>query len=124
MTPKEFNLSPDRFFVGNNFSVRFRSLVFPAANVLTALTLQVSTRPFSTAAAAEISNFNIDLDSQQTGNISRTVNLNNFADGATLHIRWRAVSRPHYDASAPTTTSFSPSIRVKVKDGVDSIRHF
>jgi len=124
VTPSEFNLSPDRIFVGNNFSVRFRSLVFPAANVLTALTLQVSTRAFSTATAADISEFNISLGSLQTGNISRNVNMNNFADGATLHIRWRAVSRPHYDAGAPTTTSFSSSIRVKVKDGVNSIRRF
>lgn len=124
VTPSEFNLSPDRLFVGNNFSVRFRSLVFPAANVLTSLTLQVSTRPFSLATAADISNFTVDIGSQQTGNFFRNVSMNGFANGATLHIRWRATSRPYYDAAAPATTSFSPSIRVKVKDGAESIRRF
>lgn len=122
VTPGEFNLSTDRLFVGNNFSVRFRSLVFPAANVLTSLTLQVSTRAFATATAGDISNFNMDVNSQQTGNFSRAVSMNGFVNGATLHIRWRAITRPHYDAGAATTTSFSSAIRVKVKDGVNSAR--
>lgn len=122
VTPDEFNFSTDRVFVGNNFSVRFRSLVFPAANVLTALTLQVSRQPFSIATAADITNFNMDVSSQQTGNFARNVSMNGFANGATLHLRWRAVTRPHFDANAATTTSFSPTIRVKVKDGANSAR--
>ncbi len=52
MTPSEYNLNPDRIFVGNNFPLLFRSLVFPNADVMTSLTLQTSKKPFPDASAA------------------------------------------------------------------------
>lgn len=88
MPPSEYNLNPDRIFVGNNFPLLFRSLVFPNADVMTSLTLQTSKKPFPDASAAST-----------------------FCDGATLHLRWRAVTRPYYDADAPTTTRFSSTVR-------------
>jgi len=61
MPTSEYNLNPDRILVGNNFSVRFRSLVFPSPEVLTSLTLQVLRKPFAGSTAADIANFNIDI---------------------------------------------------------------
>ena len=52
MPPSEHNLNPDRVFVGNNLSVRFRSLVFPSPDVTTSLTLQISRKPFADSTAA------------------------------------------------------------------------
>jgi len=122
MPPSEYNFNPDRLLVGNNFSVRFRSLLFPSPDVLTSLTLQVSRKPFVNSTAADIANFNIDISSQTLGNFARNVSVTSFSDGATLHVRWRAVTRPFFNADAATTTSFSNTIRVKVKDGFNSAR--
>ncbi len=122
MPPSEYNFNPDRVFVGNNFSVRFRSLVFPSPDVTTSLTLQISRKPFADSTAADISNFNMDISSQTLGNFARNVSVSNMPDGTVLHARWRIITRPFYDASAPTTTNFSSTIRVKVRDGINSAR--
>lgn len=122
MPPSEYNLNPDRVFVGNNFSVRFRSLVFPSPDVTTSLTLQISRKPFADSTAADISNFNMDISSQTLGNFARNVNVSNMADETILHARWRIVTRPFYSTSAPTTTNFSGTTRVKVRDGFNSAR--
>ncbi len=84
------------------------------------MTLQVSRKPFINSTAADIANFNIDISSQTLGNFARNVSVTNLSDGATLHIRWRAVTRPFFNDNAATTTSFSNTIRVTVKDGLSS----
>ncbi|MCX6605305.1 MAG: GDSL-type esterase/lipase family protein [Acidobacteria bacterium] len=122
MPPSEYNLNPDRVFVGNNFSLRFRSLVFPSPDVMTSLTLQISRKPFADSTAADISNFPIDISSATIGNFSKNVAASNFSDGATRHVRWRSITRLYYDADAETTTSFSSTVRIKVKDGINSAR--
>lgn len=122
MTPSEFNANTDRLFIGDNWSVRFRSLAFPAADVIESLTLQVSTRPFDEAISSDIRNFTLDTSTQQTGNFDRAVTMDRYPGGQTLHIRWRAITRPYWDLTGPAQTKFSSTMRVKVKDGLDSIK--
>jgi lysophospholipase L1-like esterase len=122
MPPSEFNLNGDRLFIGDNWSIKFRTLVFPAADRIESLTLQVSTRPFDEAIAADIRSFTMDVASQQVGNFDRNVSTAQYPGGQVLHVRWRAVTRPYWDAAGTPVTRFSTTIRVKVKDGLDSAK--
>ncbi len=122
VTPNEFKLSPDRVLVGDNWSARFRALVFPAADTIESLTLQVSTRPFDEAIASDIRNFTMDVSTQQTGNFERSVTMDRYPGGQTLHVRWRMVTRPYWDPAGTAQTKFSATMRVKVRDGFDALK--
>lgn len=122
LPPREFNLLPERLFIGDNWSVKFRTLVFPAADVVKSLALQVSTRPFEQARAADIRSFDMDVGAQQTGNFDQSVSIARYGSGQVLHVRWKLVSRPYWDANGAEQTKFSAVMRVRVKDGLDSAK--
>lgn len=127
VTPGEFNFSPDRplvdnIFIGKRWSIKFRTLVFPAADIVKRLTLQVSTQPFNVARVADIRNFEVNMSTLQVGNFDRSVSVGQYDNGQTLHVRWRLLTRPYWDADGAEQTKFSSTFRVKVNDGLEAVK--